>query len=904
MVGVISMTKSKKPGKISLFTNIMYATGDFPFSISVTLIGFFLMIFLTNTVGIDAFWAGAIIFISIVWDAITDPVVGYINDNTRSRIGRRRKYIFMFLLPMAIAFLMLFSVPTLFKSDSQFVKVLVTLILYLLFKTFMTLVATPFGAIINEITDDYDERTKMTTFRMVSSIIGTLLAIIIPEFLGLSNASQDNTTGYIMMGVIFGGLMTFLGYASVFSLRERNRHLNQTKHSFDFKKYFLHSWKSVPFRQVTIMYMLSICVMNFIQGNLVYFINYKMLLPGVFLPIAGGVMVLAIILMPIWMKLAQKTSKRTAYVIAITVIIAALLSLYFVPTFDYQAANVPVSQATSSMLQPGYQGLNISFIKDINTDMGKVITVLWNEAPWVYISILVLSFGFSGLQMLPFSMVPDAINFSANAKEKKEGAYYGIVTFVQKMGWGLGMLLTGIILSASGYLEPAKVFTETSQNTDLAGMIVLQSNSAITAITILFTIIPAVLGLLGIISIWRYKIGRDALNKQMEMINAEDDEYELEIHEVNNMLEVENFVRLHEIIYQDDPLYVFPIRKDFKKDLIDQLIKKEYHQPVVAYNVYVNKRISGRIWLTLFKVKPGKPGEEIQGVFNFFEILDDEQVSKALFDAADEWFKKQGVRYYYGNTNPLDPDAARGILTEGFDEAPFIMCIYNKPYYGKHFEKHGFTMKEELWSYRFTYDDVPFDRYEVIDKLKERYGFYVKSASKKNLENDAKDVLQIMEESISDDWDFRAPDPDSLYEMLKGWKNFLDFDLIKIAYTNEGRPIGFTLMVPNFNEALQKIKGHWNPISIVRLFYYKKKIKTIRAMIQMVVIDFQGKGVINALYQDYFETIRKRGIRMIDASSIGSDNFKSRSAIEKLGGTKYKAFKMYGMDISEKTEKK
>lgn len=894
---VLHMKKHKTEGKVTLFTNLMYAAGDFPFSFSVTLIGFFLMIYLTNSIGINAFWAGAIIFISIVWDAITDPVVGYINDNTRSRLGRRRKYIFMFLLPMAISFLMLFSVPSLFRESSQFLKVLVTLTLYLLFKTFMTLVATPYGAIINEITDDYDERTKMTTFRMTSSIIGTLLAIVIPEFLGLSNATQSNTVGYIMMGVIFAGLMTFLGYASVFSLRERNRHLNQTKHKFDFKKYFVHSWKSAPFRQVTIMYMLSISVMNFIQGNLVYFINYKMLLPGIFLPIAGGVMVLAILFMPLWALFSKWTSKRTAYIVAILIIVTSLVSLYFVPAFDFSAAGVQIQTATDHMLLPQYQGLQVQYIQDVNTDYGQVIRVLWHEAPWVYASILFLSLGFSGLQMLPFTMVPDAINFSANAKEKKEGAYYGIVTFVQKMGWGFGMLITGIILNAAGYLEPAKVFTAASQNNDLAGMIVLQQPSAIIAITVLFSLIPALLGILGIVSIWKYKIDRDALHKQMEMINAEDETFELEIREVNSAIEVENFIRLHEVLYQDDPYHVLPIRKEFKEKLTRQLLDKASLRPVIAYNVYVNGRISGRIWLTLWLIRPGKPGEKMQGVFDFFECVDDYRVAEALFDKAEAWFMSQDVDYFYGNTDPDNPDEGKGVLVDGFDSTPAIMCAYNKPYYGSFFEKYGFGVREELWSYRLTLDDVPYDRYEIVDKLKERYGFYIRSVEKKHLDRDAKDVLRIMEESISDDWDFRAPDPDKLYEMLKEWRHFLDLDLVKIAYTNEGRPIAFSMMVPNFNEALQKIKGHWNPIAILRLFYYKNKIKTTRAMIQMVIQDYQNKGIINALYEDYFKILRERGIQMVDASAIGSDNYKSRYAIEKLGGEKYKVFNVYGIEV-------
>jgi len=429
--------------------------GDFPFSFAVTLIEFFLMIFLTNTIGINAFWAGAIIFIGIVWDAITDPIVGYINDNTRSKIGRRRKYMLLFYLPMAITFLILFSVPSLFRDGPEGIKILITLSLYLLFTTFITLAGTPFTAIINEITDDYDERTSMTTYRMIGSVLATLLSIIIPEFLGLGNASQNNTHGYMLMGVIFGVLMLFFGYTSSFSLRERKRGVDYTRHRFDFKKYFIQSWKSAPFRQVCIMYMFSIATMNFIQGNLVYFINYKLLLPGLFLPIAGGVMVLAVIFMPFWMFVAKKANKRLAYIISVSMIAASLLSLFFTPQFDYAAAGVTPLLATPDMLQTGFKDLVIYYIPDINQNYGAVVSTLYHNLPWIFVSILFLSLGFSGIQMLPFSMVPDAVNFSSTAKEKKEGTYFGIVTFVQKMSWGLGMLLTGFILNVTGYLEPA-----------------------------------------------------------------------------------------------------------------------------------------------------------------------------------------------------------------------------------------------------------------------------------------------------------------------------------------------------------------------------------------------------------------------------------------------------------------
>lgn len=502
--------------KVPLKTKLFYALGDFPFSFSATLIGFFLMIYLTNTIGISAFWAGAIIFIGIAWDAVTDPIAGYLNDNAASRLGRRRKYIILFLAPMAVTFFMLFSVPALVRTGSEFVKVAVTLGIYLVYTTFITLVATPFGAIINDLSDDYDERTSMMTFRMIGSVLGTLFSIAIPEALGLSNASQDNTLGYVGMGAIFAVLMLTFGFASVLNLRERNKGVKGKRVPFEFRKYFVSSWKNPPFRQACIMFTLSLACMNFIQGNLVYFLNYKMLLPALFLPVAGGVMVLAVLFMPIWTLVSRRTSKKTAYILSIGVLCVALAILYFVPAFDYEAAGVVAVLAEPGWLTSGYQGASIFFIADANADYGTVLRLLWVSMPWVYPAVVLLALGFAGLQMVPFSIVPDAINFAIGAGERKEGAFYGVVTFVQKLGWGLGMLMTGAILNAAGYVEPAKAFTAEAQASRLQGAIVLQSTSAVAAISILFSVLPVVFGLLGILSLSRYKIDRDALRTRIE----------------------------------------------------------------------------------------------------------------------------------------------------------------------------------------------------------------------------------------------------------------------------------------------------------------------------------------------------------------------------------------------------
>jgi len=384
------------------------------------------------------------------------------------------------------------------------------------------------------------------------------------------------------------------------------------------------------------------------------------------------------------------------------------------------------------------------------------------------------------------------------------------------------------------------------------------------------------------------------MKDQTESINGLDNNNKnITIRIVDSQKEIENFIHLHERLYKDDSYYVFPIRKEMKTMLYNKLLYQKNVEPCVAFNVYVNDIISARIYLEVFTARPKTPLERRQAAFNYFESIEDQDVANAIFSQADDWVKSQGLDYYYGNTNPLDPDDQRGVLIEGFDMIPTIMNVYNKKYYKSLFESYGFGTNDDFYAYKLKFDKVPYPRYEIIEKLKQRYRVNIMKADKKNLEREVKDVVQIFNESLYEDDDLRVPEGDKLYELLDSWKNFLDFELIKIARTDEGRPVGFAMIVPDFNQALIHLKGKWNIFQIIRLLYYKNKITRARAMIQMVVRDYQGKGIINMIYQEYFQQLKQRGYTLIDASTIGSRNYRSRQALEKLGGELYKVFRLY-----------
>src|SRR5205814_7470057 len=134
-----------------LRTKLLYGTGEIALSAKNTALNHFLLFFYVDIIQLAPALVSAAIFFGKLWDAATDPVVGYISDTTRTRWGRRRPFVFGSAIPMGIAFYLLFAPPH-WGNTSLIVYLAVT---YILLMTFFTMVATPYLAWGAEITQDY-----------------------------------------------------------------------------------------------------------------------------------------------------------------------------------------------------------------------------------------------------------------------------------------------------------------------------------------------------------------------------------------------------------------------------------------------------------------------------------------------------------------------------------------------------------------------------------------------------------------------------------------------------------------------------------------------------------------------------------------------------------------------------
>ena len=200
------MTTSVAPQKLDndrlpFFTKLIYGLTDWGNTTTTTIVGFFFLFFLTDVALLPAKYTVPVLLIGTIWDAINDPLIGVFADKVHTRWGRRRPFFLIGAIPFGLTFMMLWWVP---PFANPILLMLYYTLAYILFDTAFTFVVVPYGALTPELTSNYDERTRLTGYRMAVSMAGGLIAAVsVPIFASLFAAPR---TGYLNHG---GGLWHF-----------------------------------------------------------------------------------------------------------------------------------------------------------------------------------------------------------------------------------------------------------------------------------------------------------------------------------------------------------------------------------------------------------------------------------------------------------------------------------------------------------------------------------------------------------------------------------------------------------------------------------------------------------------------------------------------------------------------
>lgn len=429
-------TSSKLPKR----TKIFYGIGDLGNAVVNSAIQFFLMKFYTDGALILPALAGNALLIGKIWDAINDPLFGWLTDKTNSRFGKRRVFMIFGAIPLGIAIALLWFVP---KADQiwTFVWIAVT---FIVFDTLWTLTNVPYYALTSELTDDYDERSSLTTYRMVMAVPAYLVgAALTPAIVGLFALQR---TGYAFIGIIYGVLCAVALLISAAGFRERKGQVINKPEASPFKSLFT-ALKNKPFVWLCGTYFIVNISFAFIKILMAYYIEYQLLMKAETSLVMGLMLISVTASLPFWQWISRKIDKGPAYAFGMLIGGAAVILTFFLP-----------HEST---------GL-------------------------IYVIAILAGVGFSAQWIFPWAMVADVADFDRlESGQQRSGMYYGIWGLATKISEALALAAVGWILTGFGYVPNVE-----------------QTPNALFGIRLFFGLIPAACIFVSLPLLFKYPITR------------------------------------------------------------------------------------------------------------------------------------------------------------------------------------------------------------------------------------------------------------------------------------------------------------------------------------------------------------------------------------------------------------
>ena len=424
-------TKQPKPNiapqdRVPVGEKIAYGLGGLMDGGAVAMISCVLLKYMTDTLCIAAAAASTIMMLAKLWDAVTDPLMGFVSDNTRGRWGRRKPYMLLGGISILLALTLLFAPLHRMGITSQGGMVAWMLVFYLFWSTCSTVSQVPYTSMASDISPSFRERNNANTVKLVFTSLASGIAYIVPLLLlnGLQDKGTLSPTAFWLLTVaIFGSLFGGgLIICAVFVKERVHPSPTEKKEKFSLKKFvegYIKPYKNRSYAWHIGMYVTAFTCMDMLSALAAYYASHVW---------RGSVMDLGFISM-----------KFSSLFIVAPMAVAAVLSF-------------PLVRIMMDKKGKGFafrMGLPFYITGGI---LFAIIDPAWCPAWVVPLVAFVMGFGFGGAQMIPWMNFPDTLDVAElKLGEHPTGTYSGMMTFARKLSGALGVGVIGWILTGVGY---------------------------------------------------------------------------------------------------------------------------------------------------------------------------------------------------------------------------------------------------------------------------------------------------------------------------------------------------------------------------------------------------------------------------------------------------------------------
>lgn len=356
------------------------------------------------------------------------------------------------------------------------------------------------------------------------------------------------------------------------------------------------------------------------------------------------------------------------------------------------------------------------------------------------------------------------------------------------------------------------------------------------------------------------------------------------------------FVTMPWKVYADDPCWVPPLLME-RKDFVNPRRHPFYlHGTAAQFLAVRGAQAVGRISVS-DDPNYNREHQANVGCFGLFESIDDDSVAAALLDAAAEWLRARGRGMLRG---PIDYSLNYncGLLIDGFDTPPRIMMNHNPPYYARLLESWGLAKAKDMYAWWFDEGQpMMLDWRLRAERLARRARFTVRPLRLSDLDAEIQRCKQVYNAAWEKSWGFVKMTDAEFNYLAKHLKLIAMPDLLLLAEA-DGRPIGFSMTLPDLNEALRPLNGRlcrWGlPVGLIRLSLARRRIRTARLLVLGVVEGFRRRGVAEMMILRTLDYGRDRAhFTGAELSWTLEDNHLINRTIEAVGGKRYKTYRIY-----------
>lgn len=345
---------------------------------------------------------------------------------------------------------------------------------------------------------------------------------------------------------------------------------------------------------------------------------------------------------------------------------------------------------------------------------------------------------------------------------------------------------------------------------------------------------------------------------------------------------LKRFTRFQIDLYKDNPYFVPPLISD-DVNTLDPSRNPAFDFCEAAYFMaYKEGKPVGRIAAIINRQVNEKEGKK-NARFGFVDFIDNQEVSRALFNAAELWAKNKGMESLVGPLGFTDLDH-EGMLVDGFDELSTMATIYNYPYYPEHLQKLGYKQANEWLEFVMDVPDAIPDKYNrIADIVKRKFGLkIVKYTDRKRIKAEyGRELFNLINEAYADLYGYSTLTPKQIDYYIHQYLNLLNLDLVTLVVDKDDKLVGVGISMQSMSRALQKSKGRLFPFGWVHLLKgLKGKNDRVDLLLVAVKPEYQSKGVNALLFQDLIPQYIKYGFKWAESNPEMADNAKVQSQWE------------------------